>query len=146
MIEPTLCLARGLLPFLAWLVLSASACAQTVEGQASGGYAAIVAQIVRARVPVVNPYADSQTACPAKRVWAYPLATVEMSTCTATCSFRITSEGRAHVVSCRGDTGEHTAVLRAAVAGASFPPPPGGKFFASQTVHFNGRGRNPALP
>jgi hypothetical protein len=146
MIEPTLHLARALAPSLALAVLSGSACGQIAEGQASGGYAAIVSQIIRARVPVVNPYADSQTACPAKRVWAYPLATVEMSTCTATCSFRITSEGRAHVASCRGDTGEHTAILRAAVAGASFPPPPGGKFFASQTIRFNGRGRNPALP
>lgn len=136
----------AVLSSLALLALSPCARAQTAEGQAGGGYAAIVAQIIRARVPVVNPYADSQTACPAKRVWAYPLATVEMSTCSATCAFRITPDGGAHIASCRGDTGEHTAILRAAVAGASFPPPPGGKFFASQTIHFNGRGRNPALP
>jgi hypothetical protein len=146
MIGRTLHVSLAFLTPFACFVFVASAYAQTAEGQGSGGYAATVAQIIRARVPVVNPYADSQTACPAKRVWAYPLATVEMSTCTASCSFRITSEGRAHVVSCRGDTAEHTAILRAAVAGASFPPPSGGKFFASQTVRFNSRGRNPALP
>jgi len=139
-------LVAAVLVFLPSLASVPLAQEQPAQGQARSAYGAIVAQIVRARVPLINTYADSQAACPAKRVWAYPLATVEVPTCSASCAFRINPEGRARIAGCRGDTREHTAILREAVAGALFPPPPGGGFFGRQTVRFHGKGRNPTFP
>ncbi|ARN80693.1 hypothetical protein [Methylocystis bryophila] len=134
------------LQLLAVAALSASAKAQPAEGQPNSAYASEVSQIIRARMPLVNPYANTPAPCPTKREWAYPLATVEVQTCSASCSFRIGSDGRAHVTSCRADVSELAAILREAVVGASFPPPPGGRFVGEQSVRFHGKGRNPAFP
>jgi len=132
--------------FLAFVTAWAAAPAQADDEQARSAYARLVAQIIRARMPVFNPFANRPLRCPIARESAYVFGTVDVPICSASCDFQIDRDGRAHVSSCRGDTREHTAILREAVVNAYFPSPPGGPFRARQSVRFHGKGQNLLFP
>ncbi|CAN3989945.1 hypothetical protein [Methylocystis bryophila] len=56
---------------------------------------------------------------------------------TASCSFHIGPGGGMGGVACSGSTPAHAALLHRAIASVQAPPPPGGRFFASQSVKFH---------
>jgi len=56
---------------------------------------------------------------------------------TASCTFHVGPSGGMGGVSCSGSSSSHASLLRSAIYATRAPPPPGGSFSASQTVHFH---------
>jgi len=56
---------------------------------------------------------------------------------TASCSFRVTANGSMSGIACRGSSPGHSQLLQRAIASTKAPPPPGGSFFANQSVVFH---------
>ena len=56
---------------------------------------------------------------------------------SASCSFHVSSEGGMTGINCSGSSGAHASLLRSAIAATHAPAPPGGGFFAAQSVHFH---------
>ena len=56
---------------------------------------------------------------------------------SAYCSFHVTGGGGMSGISCSGSSGSHASLLRSAIAATHAPAPPGGGFFAAQSVRFH---------
>ncbi len=56
---------------------------------------------------------------------------------SASCSFHVSAGGGMTGISCSGSSGAHAGLLQRAIASTHAPAPPGGGFFASQSVHFH---------
>jgi protein TonB len=56
---------------------------------------------------------------------------------SASCNFHVSAGGGMTGINCSGSSGAHASLLRSAIAATHAPAPPGGGFFAAQSVHFH---------
>jgi protein TonB len=79
------------------------------------GYKALLAAAIRRHVPSTSSLGEG----------------------SASCSFHVSTGGGMTGISCSGSSGAHASLLRSAIAATHAPAPPGGGFYAAQSVHFH---------
>jgi hypothetical protein len=98
----------------------------------ASGEAALAQSAAATATPPANAYAALVSAA----IRRHTPATGSFGNGFAACRFHIDAAGSPHGVSCSATRPAQATFLRQVILSTSFPPPPGGRFFAEQPIAF----------